>query len=380
MKSLHSLLLLLLASVLIACSPSRQAGGSTPFTDTLYKPTYASGFEILGAPQQKSTLLRIKSPWQGEAAKPFELLILRENEVAPVEFDGVVLEREPRRIVCFSSSHVALFDALGEVERIVGVSGLRFIHNATLRNHLEQALEVGYDGNVNYEALLSLDADLVLLYGVNGSCAMEPKLRELKLPYLYIGEYLEEDPLGKSEWLVLFGELINQREEAIRCFAPIPERYNALKALTQEAQTATPKVMLNTPYGDSWFMASASSYMARLISDAGGEYLYGRNTANRSLPIDMEEAMLLALEADIWINAGDATSLEEFLRAMPKFRELPCVRSGKVCNCNLRLNPAGGNDFWESGIVRPDLVLRDLIKLFHPELIHEELYYYRILE
>lgn len=363
----------------VACS-SQERAASDLFTEPLYHPAWAEGFEILAASEGQSTLLRVKSPWQGEVESPFELLLLRGEEEAPTGFRGQVLHHEPQRIVCFSSSHVALLDALGETDRIVGVSGLRFIHNEKLQQRSEQLREVGYDGNVDFEALLALECDLVLLYGVNGSCSMEPKLRELKIPYLYVGEYLEEDPLGKSEWMVLLGELLNSRKEAVERFEEIPTRYNALKELVARAQKPAPKVMINTPYADSWFMPSTKSYIASLIADAGGEYLYRANQTSRSLPIDLEQAALLALEADIWINAGSALTLEEFKRDLPKFVEIPCVRRGAVCNCNGRLNPAGGNDFWESGAVRPDLVLRDLIKLFHPELIDEPLYYYRILK
>ncbi len=370
---------LLLLTLFTACHRSGKSSVEH-FTEILYRPTWARGFEILSAPEAESTLLRVKNPWQGEVDSPFELLILRGGEEAPHDFRGEILRGEPQRIVCFSSSHVALLDVLNEEERVVGLSGLHFLHNEKLRTRREPLLEVGYDGNVNYEALLALEADLVLLFGVNGACTMEPKLRELKLPFLYVGEYLEEDPLGKSEWMVALGELFNRRNEALALFHEIPHRYNALKALAATAQTPKPKVMINTPYGDSWFMASAGSYVARLIADAGGEYLYARNTSNRSLPIDREEAALLALEADIWINAGNAFTLEEFKRQLPAFARMPCVQRGAVCNCNLRTNPTGGNDYWESGVVRPDWVLRDLIKLFHPELIDEPLYYYRILE
>jgi ABC-type fe3+-hydroxamate transport system, periplasmic component len=138
--------------------------------------------------------------------------------------------------------------------------------------------------------------------------------------------------------------------------------------------------MINTPYGDSWFMASTRSYLARLIADAGGDYIYRRNTSNRSLPIDLEEAYLLTAEADVWLNVGNIPTLRELRTRYPKFADVRCVRQGAVYNCDRRITPAGGNDYWESGVVRPDLVLRDLIRIFHPELVSEDFYYYRQVE
>ena len=141
--------------------------------------------------------------------------------------------------------------------------------------------------------------------------------------------------------------------------------------------------MINTPYGDSWFMASAESYVARLIADAGGDYIYRENTSNRSLPIDLEKAYLLASGADVWINAGSFRTLAEFRARLPKFAGVPCVRRGEIYNCDRRTNAAGGNDYWESGVVRPDVVLHDLIAVFHPEALDaadREMHYYRKLE
>ena len=141
--------------------------------------------------------------------------------------------------------------------------------------------------------------------------------------------------------------------------------------------------MINTPYAGSWFMASTESYVARLIADAGGDYIYKKNTSNRSLPIDLEEAYMLTAQADMWLNAGSAASLGELKSQFPKFANTRCVRNGAVYNCNKRLNVAGGNDYWESGVVQPDVVLHDLIAIMHPEALDEndrELHYYQRLE
>ena len=119
--------------------------------------------------------------------------------------------------------------------------------------------------------------------------------------------------------------------------------------------------------------------MARLIADAGGHYIYTANDTNSSLPIDLEQAAVLTSQADMWLNAQVAT-LADLERRFPKFADARCVRNGYVYNCDRRADPAGGNDFWESGVVRPDLVLRDLVKIFHPELVDEEFVYYRKIE
>ena len=278
-----------------------------------------------------------------------------------------------------SSSHVAMFDAISEIERVVGVSGKYFISTEYVSAN-ESVLDVGYDSEANYELIVALDPDIVLLYGITGASTIENKLRELRIPYAYIGEYLEEAPLGKTEWMVAVGEIVGQRAKAEQVFQQIPVRYTRLKEAAAAATSAKPKVMINTPYADSWVMASTSSYVARLIADAGGDYIYRKNTSNSSMPIDLEEAARLSAEADVWINVGSLTSLSDMQRQFPKFADTPCVVKGEVYNCDKRSEPGRGNDYWESGIVNPDIVLRDLIKIFHPELINEEFVYYRQLK
>ena len=217
---------------------------------------------------------------------------------------------------------------------------------------------------------------------------MEVKLRELGIPYTYIGEYVESSPLGKAEWVVAIAEIAGCRAEGERFFAEIPTRYNHLKDIALQT-SSRPNVMLNTPYADSWYMPSTQSYMARLVADAAGNYLYDRDTDNTSATIDNEEAYVMASKADCWLNVGQLHSLAELRSRYPKLTDIECVKSGNVYNCTRRLSPAGGNDFWESGVIRPDIILSDLIKIFHPELLDEasneallkpELYYYQRLE
>jgi iron complex transport system substrate-binding protein len=365
-------------AVVAACS--RKGASLEDYEIKVYAPAYASGFDILGAEGRRSVLVDTHNPWQGAEGVSTRLFIAREGEAVPEGFDGQVLQSEARRIVCMSSTHVAMLDAVGAASCIVGVSGIDFISNAYVTAHRDIIGDVGYDGNMNYELLVSLDPDLALLYGMNGASGMEAKLRELGIPFAYVGEYLEESPLGKAEWLVALAEMTGKREEGERVFAGIPERYDRLKAVAQTA-SARPKVMLNVPYGDSWFMASTGSYVARLIADAGGDYIYTKNTSNRSEPIDLEEAWLLASEADKWINTGSLATLAELKRRFPKFAGVRCVKAGEVYNHTQGVNVAGGNDYWESGAVRPDLVLQDLINIFHPGLSPDRAFtYYRRLD
>ncbi len=360
---------IVLLSLLFICSSCGHTGGKiADFTVKIYSPEYASGYEISGAKDQSGTLITVRNPWQNADSAVSQLFISRVGEKAPDGYTGQVLVGDAKRIVAMSSTHVAMFDALGIVDRVVGVSGIDFISNHYITAHKESVGDVGYEGNIDYELLVSLDPDIVLLYGVSGASPMEGKLKELGVPFIYIGDYLEESPLGKAEWLVALSEIAGIREKGIETFASIPPRYDSIRQLVAGVRDDRPKVMLNIPYADSWFMPPQQSYMVRLITDAGGEYIYKGNTSNASVPIDMEEAFMLASEADVWLNVGTCNSLSDLENQVMKFAAMPCVKEGRVYNNNLKSTATGGNDFFESAIVNPDLVLGDLVKILHPSV------------
>ena len=378
MKALKNLsLILLLVLTFTGCHD--KSSKLADFNRAVYTPEYASGFDIKGADGKKSVLVTVTNPWQGADSITTYLFIARDGESVPEDFTGQVLGKDAERIICMSSTHIAMLDAIDEDRCVVGVSGIDYISNPDIQARRDSVGDVGYEGNINYELLLSLDPDLVLLYGVNGASSMEGKLKELNIPFMYVGDYLEESPLGKAEWLVAIAEITDSREKGEAVFEPVPERYDALRAKVAAATSKHPKVMINTPYAGSWFMASTESYVARLIADAGGQYVYTQDTGNQSRPIDTEEAYRLAEMSDCWINVGSAASLKELAEIVPKFMDTRPVREGRVYNNNRRTNPSGGNDYWESGVIHPDLILQDLIRIFHPELTDAEPTYYRKL-
>lgn len=379
MKHTFSILsVILLLGLLTSCGSN--SSKIEDFNKESYTPKYASGFDIKGADGKESVIISVKNPWQGADDVTTQLFIARNGETAPEGFEGQILNGEAKRIVAMSSTHIAMLDAVDAADVVVGVSGIDYISNPNIQVRKAEIGDVGYEGNINYELLASLDPDLVLIYGVKGASTMEGKLKELGIPYMYVGDYLEENPLGKAEWLVALSEVVGKRTDGEKVFAEIPLRYNALKQKVADARLSMPKVMVNTPYGDSWLMPSTISYAVQLIKDAGGDYIYGKNTGNASEPVDMEEAYQLASDADVWINVGMANNLDDVKGMCQKFTDTNCFVNGMVYNNNLRTNTFGGNDYFESAVVNPDVVLRDLIKIFHPELIEEDFVYYKQLK
>lgn len=368
------------AAVLAACAGG-EGGDLSQWCEDVYLPEYAGGFRISTAEGKESVIITTFTPWQGAEGETRSLFMARNGEKPPKGFKGQVLEGDAERIVCLSSSYIAMLDALGEVDRVAGVSGMDFITNPYIQENRDRIADVGYDGNTDYERLLASAPDIVLLYGITGASGMEAKLKELRIPFMYIGEYMEESPLGKAEWCVPVAEIIGCRERGIEIFNRIPKRYDSLKTIAARVP-GRPDVMVNIPYGDAWIMSPPGSYMGRLIKDAGADYIYPGDTTEVSRTIDIEEAYKLVNECDYWINTGRVTSKAALLAELPKFADVPCLKEGRVYNNNLRINEHGGDDFWESGIMHPDIILEDLINIFHPGLLGKSgsLYYYRKIE
>lgn len=361
--------------LLLAYACGTDVGSATEeFTREVYTPRYASGFDIRGNGHNGDLLITIRNPWQGATDVTQHLMLLPPESQVPEGFGGAVVRTPVRRVVCMSSTYIAMFDALGAVELVKGVSGIRFITNDYIRTHRDSVVDVGYDTNLDFERLAAIRPDIVLMYGITGdNTQMSAKLRELGIPYIYIGDYVEESPLGKAEWLMVVAALTDRHERGEELFNGVAERYNALKA--EAASTSSrPKVMFNVPYRDTWFMPSRRSYMVRLVEDAGGEYIYPQNDGTSSEPVDSEQAYMLARGADIWLNVEYAT-LDELRRHHPKFADVKAVREGRVWNCNRRRTPTGGSDFWESGIVRPDRVLGDLVAVMRATDADTTFYY-----
>ena len=379
----------LLIAVLTGLLASGCGGSATrsaaDFTVEIYTPEYASGFDIRGRDKDAATLVTVRNPWQGAGNVEQHLLILREGAKAPAGLDAQVVKAPVRHVVCMSSSHVAMFDALGEVRRISGVSGIDYISNTYVNEHryCGEVRDVGYDTNVNYELLASLRPDIVFIYGVGGeNTAVTDKFRELHIPFVYIGEYMETTPLGKAEWLVPFGELTDRREEAAALFTDIETRYDSLR-MRATAFAERPSVMLNAPYRDVWFVPGDRSYMVRLIEDAGGRYIFAGEESSVSRPVSGETAYLAARQADVWLNPNQAGNIGELKTQNPKFTDIRCVEQRRVYNCTRRKTPGGGSDFWESGALHADRVLRDIILCLHPEAAvpdEEGMYYFERLE
>jgi len=276
-----------------------------------------------------------------------------------------------------------MISALDEGSSVVGFSGTRFIYAMDLIQNVNKGdiREIGYDDNLNKEMILKLDPDLVMVYGIGSeSAGYIAKLKEMGVKVMFNADYLETDPLGKAEWIKLMGALYSREKMADSIFRTIENEYNDLKSFIISNVSERPSVMLGLPFKDTWYISPGNSYISALIADAGGEYLWQDTESSVSMPTGLENVYLKSISADYWLNSGSANSLEEIMSIDPRLARLRCFKSGNVFNNIKRINAGGGNDYWEGGCLKPQIILRDIATILHPGLLPSvELYYYKKL-
>lgn len=335
---------------------------------------YYNGFKVI-------TVRDVK-----DSTKPMlQYVLLPKGKAAPVDFANAILIDTPaNKVICVSTTHIAEMQRLGLLHLVAGVTNRSLIYSKEVLAAMDAGTiaDLGSE-EMNYEKLLSLQPSFVFTSGsYDGGDKMRSKLDALKIKMVLNLDYMEQDPLARAEWLKFVGAFFDMEYEADSIFMEIEKNYTALREKAK-AVSAKPTVFCNMPFKEVWYMPSGQNYTARLIADAGGDFLWkdAPSTNGLNLNLDYEAVYGKAAKADVWLGTGFAQSLAEIKAADKKNALFAAYKAGNVYNNDLRNTPSGGFDFWESGVVNPDKALADLLFIFHPELMPgHQLYYYRKLK
>lgn len=324
--------------------------------------------------------LQVKNPWQKAENVTFTYDLIRSLDEPVFEGDTTRLPFPVNNVVCLSTTHVALLDAIGQVQTISGISGSKYIFNNEIKRKLKnkEIVDVGFEEQLNYETLLALNPDVVFAYGINTqSLGYYQKLQEMGIPVVFIAEYLEKTPLGRTEWLKFTGAFFEKFKLSSTLFDKIEEEYHSLAAAVDTVMTK-PVVMTGLPFRGTWYVTGGSTYLAHLIEDAGAQYLWEDMNENDVYPMQLENIFSRSNQADFWIHPGVAHSRKDIIAVDERMKDFNALQSNIMYNNNKRQLPEGGNDYFESGVVKPQVILKDLIHIFHPEKFPEhELYFYK---
>ena len=331
-----------------------------------------------------ATRVTVRDPWQNAKGTALDWYLVPCDSALPEGIsEGQVIRVPVRRMICMSTTHLAMIRALDATDLIVGISGPSLVYDSLLLERISNGRirDVGYENNLNRELVISLEPDLLMAYGIaDPSSGSNARLTDSGVKVFYNADYLEQHPLAGCQWLRLFGLLTGRECMADSIVSFVTGRYLDLAGKVRTMTTDRPGVLLGAPWEDVWYISPGNSYIGQLIDDAGGDYIFSDMVAPNSVPLSVESVFRRAAEADVWINPGTADNLSEIATADHRLASLPLIRQGKVWNNRRRITPEGGNDYWESAVVRPDLLLMDFVSIIHPELLpgHDQIYYIRL--
>jgi iron complex transport system substrate-binding protein len=326
------------------------------------------------------TLVAVANPWQRGAE--YARYYLVNNDTATVPSDGVRIQIPLRTLMVNSTTHIGFLDLLDEIDPVVGVCDAPRIYHPLLRERIaaDSVMDLGDSFRLDIERLLLLHPDAVMTTAYNADDENTRKLRQTGIPVLYNVEWQESSVLGRAEWIKFVGAFFDKLPLADSLFNRIEQRYDLVRAavaadLTTDAPR--PTVLSGQDFRGSWSMPGGQSFSAELIRDAGGSYRYADNDSRGSIQLSMEEALLYFGSADLWIGA-QAKTLDELSRTNAQYGLFRAFRTKNVYNYDRLTTSTGGNDYWESGIARPDLLLSDLAKALHPSLLPDYSFTYML--
>jgi iron complex transport system substrate-binding protein len=343
---------------------------------------YAEGFTVEYFANYK--VIDVLAPWPG-AEDAFQYVLVQCGTPAPEGYDDAqVVEVPIDSTITLTTTQLPHMVELGVLDALVGVDTIMWTNTAEVIEKYDagELAEVGNGAEINVEMVLDAEPDIVMASGSGlPDYDAHPVLLEAGIPVALNAEWVEELPLGRAEWIKFTAAFFNAEAAANAVFDEVAANYEAIAALTADIPLeGRPRVFANTPWEGTWYVPGGSSYGARFLADAGANYLWADDDSATSLYLDFETVFVEAADADFWINTGSFNSLNEMLADDERFVSFIAFQNDRVYNNNARVNESGGSDYWESGTMRPDLILADLVKIFYPELVpeHEFVYYQQL--
>lgn len=370
MKFLKIVILLLIIS---SCkNEPKQEIISTPKTKKL-ELKYAKGFIVDYYETHK--VLTITKPWP-KAKKTYRYaLISKDNMVkttfAKDEYDAIIVS-PVETLVTTSTTHIPALELLNVEESLIGFPSTNYISSKKTRQRIDdrKIRELGKNEGINTEVLLALNPNVVIGFGVDGVNKTFEVIKKAGVPVVYNSDWVESSALAKAEWIKFFGVLFNKEKEADSIFNNIENDYLAAKKIAKKAKIR-PTVLSGAMQKDVWYLPNGSSAEAQFLKDANVNYLWSNTTGNGSLALSFEVVLDKAKDADLWLSPSYYTNIEQLQSANSLYTNFEAFKNRKIFSFSNTKGDTGGVLYYELGTARPDLVLKDIIKICHPELLQD---------
>lgn len=360
-------LLLLLSILVISCKKQTntvaQAAGKAVTID------YAQGFSIIDYDTYKVLEVTKAFPNSTDTLR-YTLLPKNYKVDLALPANNTTLFVPIETVVVTSTTHIPSLEMLEVAESLVGFPNLDYVSSTLSRKRIEdhKIKELGQNESINTEVLLELNPDAVVSFGVEGQNKSLDVAQKAGIPVLYNGDWVEQDPLGKAEWIKFFGVLYGKEELANELFAQIEKDYNATKQLVHNI-TEKPTVLSGAMYKDVWYLPKGDSWPARLINDAGGNYLWAHTEGTGSLSLSVESVLDQGQQATHWVAPAQYSSYSAMKTANTAYEHFDAFKNKKVYTFASKKGATGGLLYYELAPNRPDLVLKDIVHYLHPDIL-----------
>ncbi len=342
--------------------------------------TYAKGLEIYN--YDGYSVVKVTNPWP-EAQEGFTYIMHKKGVAVPDSLNQYPKVQVPlQTVVVTSTTHIPSLEMLGVENTLVGFPGTNYISSEKTRALIEsgKVREAGANEKLNTEVMIDLSPDAVVGFSISSDNKAMDNLQQSGITVLYNGDWTEQTPLGRAEWIKFFGALYDMDDQADEIFKKIESDYNGVMALAEKADKK-PTVLSGAIYQDQWYLPQGGSWAALFLKDAGADYLWSDTDGTGSLSLSFETVLDKAQNADYWVGPSQYTSLKEMTDSNPHYSQFKSFQNKQVYSFSTKKGKTGGLIYYELAQNRPDIVLKDLVKILHPELLPEhELYFFEKLK
>jgi iron complex transport system substrate-binding protein len=357
--------------VVMSCKDETRVEQSRSLSAKQIQNSYAEGFKITDYKTHK--VLTIANPWP-QAEKSYTYALQKKehstkNKLNKDNFNGSITV-PVQKIVVTSTTHIPALELLGVEQTLVGFPGTDYISSEKTRTRIDNGhiRELGNNEGINTEVLLDLRPDVVVAFGVDGTNKSMEVIEKAGIPVIYNGDWVEKSPLAKAEWIKFFGLLYSKEKEAEGIFTQIETDYIDAKKIASEA-TSKPTILCGAMYKDIWYLPNGTSPEAQFLEDANTNYLWSDTKESGSIALSFETVFEKAKHAELWLSPSYYTSYEALEKSSSHYTEFDAFKNKKIYTFSNTTGKTGGVLYYELGTSRPDLVLKDMIKICHPELL-----------
>ena len=315
------------------------------------------------------TEARLRNPWDTTKVLHTYILVEKDKPMPDHLPLGTIVRTPLSKALVYTGVHCALIKELGAVKSIGGICELQYIKVPEIQEGCQNGtiVNAGEGTNPNIEKIIDLHPDALMLSPYENSGG-HGQVEKLKVPIIECADYMETSALGSAEWIRFYGLLFHQSAKADSIFAIVEKNYNELKALAS-SQAKKPKVMCELKSGSAWYVPGGRSTTGKLYKDAGGDYLFDSYPNSGAVPLSFETVFDKAQDADVWLmkyNQPSDKTMAGIKEDYSPYANFKAFKERNVYGCN-----TGYHTYYEDFPFHPDLVLKDLIKIFHPSLLPE---------